>query len=142
MAQKEFSVRLLQSCQVKCEVGVQGWPFPRRRPASARVSVSLLDPLWLGVARMEDLKKEEELSSVVVWICIDGLIGRSEKFRYLWRKSVMRSPCEVVGGRGRQRRKCFWKENGLYFSDELFYKFLGGTVVRRSKPKSGRFLLT
>ena len=105
-------------------MGVQGWPFPRRRPASARVSVSLLDPLWLGVARIEDLKKEEELSSVVVWICIDGLIGRSERFSESLEKKkvscgghlVRFLGCERCGeeGEGEEEVLVEWKKtNGL-----------------------------
>jgi len=30
-----------------------------------------LGPWWLEVARIWDLKNEEELSSIFVWVCID-----------------------------------------------------------------------
>lgn len=49
--------------------------FPRRRPASARFSVFRLSPLWLGITRIWYLKKEVELSCIVVVTGIECGLG-------------------------------------------------------------------
>ena len=60
--------------------------FPRRRPASARFSVFLLSPLWLGITRIWCLKKEVKLSCLVALVCIEcglGSGGASRELRVL-----------------------------------------------------------